>query len=403
NEFEFPVNHCRAVIESMFPPMFRRFKSDLRDALKWPASGRRPRSRAPKKKAVEREEVVEEGEDEDEDEDEGRDEEPIELTPEVWEAAKSKVPEGMISVIWEEFCDNEKSEAKIANNAKCKAAREANVIRHTTGRCSYSNKKYKLSGIKVVPPNTTDKWLMGHECSDGSVHPSAVEKHPNNETKNKEQVFGRKGKEGIRGYSSHVSKKQGVIAEIAQSVINRREAENEMRLNSIQSEVSQVAGQVTAVATKVDAILNHLMKNAKGSANAFDSPAISVDTPSPEKGSTSVVGGHIGRLCSQVELLDNKGKVVALGTLDGETNCHGRQVKPHERKVYIEKIYDQTAVVWDGPQGDVYHTLSQLPLPNWLIWAELVRFDILSLPHDRLLRFYLLFSYHFEDLANCWC
>ncbi|MCL7024612.1 hypothetical protein MKW94_009974, partial [Papaver nudicaule] len=221
NEFEFPVNHCRAVIESMFPPMFRRFKSDLRDGLKWP-SGRRPRSRAPKKKAVERE-VVEEGEDEDEDE--GRDEEPIELTPEVWEAAKSKVPEGMISVIWEEFCDNEKSEAKIANNAKCKAAREANAIRHTTGRCSYSNKKYKLdeSGIKVVPPNTTDKWLMGHECSDGSVHPSAVEKH-----------------------------KQGVIAEIAQSVMNRREAENEMRLNSIQSEVSQVAGQVTVVAAKVD-------------------------------------------------------------------------------------------------------------------------------------------------------
>ncbi|MCL7028497.1 hypothetical protein MKW94_000140, partial [Papaver nudicaule] len=211
NEFEFPVNHYRAVIESMFPPMFRRFKSDLRDALKWP-SGKRPRSRAPKKKAVEREEV-------------GRDEEPIELTPEVWEAAKSKVPKGMISVIWEEFCDNEKSGAKIANNAKCKAAREANVIRHTTGRCSYSNKKYKLdeSGIKVVPPNTTDKWLMGHECSDGFVHPSAVEKH-----------------------------KQGVIAEIAQSVINRREAENEMRLNSIQSEVSQVAGQVTVVATKVD-------------------------------------------------------------------------------------------------------------------------------------------------------
>ncbi|MCL7037691.1 hypothetical protein MKW94_001193 [Papaver nudicaule] len=97
----------------------------------------------------------------------------------------------MTSVIWEEFCDNEKREQKIANNAKNKAAREANRIRHTTGRCSYSNKKYKLdeSGIKIVPPSTTDKWLLGHEGSDGSVHPSAVEKHQlNNEMKNKEQV-----------------------------------------------------------------------------------------------------------------------------------------------------------------------------------------------------------------------
>ncbi|MCL7033524.1 hypothetical protein MKW94_008839 [Papaver nudicaule] len=141
NEFEFPVDHVNSIIESMFPNMYRRYKSDLRDSIRYPL-GRRPR-KAPKRKAVEGDEVV--------DEEVVQDVQPFELTPEVWEAAKSKN----------------------------KATREANRIRHTTGRCSYNNKKYKLdeSGIKVVPPSTTDKWLLGHEGSDGSVHPSAVEKH----------------------------------------------------------------------------------------------------------------------------------------------------------------------------------------------------------------------------------
>lgn len=131
------MDHVRSIIESMFPDMYRRYKSDLRDSIRYPL-GRRPR-KAPKRKAVEGDEVV--------DEEVVQDVQPIELTPEVWEAAKSKVPEGMTSVIWEEFCDNEKREQKIANNAKNKAAREANRIRHTTGRCSYSNKKYKLVSI----------------------------------------------------------------------------------------------------------------------------------------------------------------------------------------------------------------------------------------------------------------
>ncbi|MCL7033025.1 hypothetical protein MKW94_021897 [Papaver nudicaule] len=107
NEFEFPVDHVLSIIESMFPNMCRRYKSDLRDSIKYPG-GRRPR-KSPKKKAVEGEVVVEEEVE--------VNVQPIELTPEVWEAANSKVPEGMTTVIWEEFCDNEKREDNIANNA----------------------------------------------------------------------------------------------------------------------------------------------------------------------------------------------------------------------------------------------------------------------------------------------
>lgn len=76
--------------------------------------------------------------------------EPIVLTPELWEAARSNVPPGMAKHIWEEFVDNEKSVEKLAKNAKNSESRKLSTIRHTTGRCSYSNKKYKLVSIVYV-------------------------------------------------------------------------------------------------------------------------------------------------------------------------------------------------------------------------------------------------------------
>lgn len=49
---------------------------------------------------------------------------------------------------------------------------------------------------------------------------------------------------------------------------------------------------------------------------------------------------------------------------------HTKKLKPNERKVYIEHVYEQTAFVWDPPQGDGWCTLSQLSLPTWVRWAE---------------------------------
>lgn len=122
------------------------------------------------------------------------------------------------------------------------------------------------------------------------------------------------------------------------------------------------------------------MMKGKGSAAAPNTPKV-VDIPSPEKGSSTFpdcqngcvpeneLSAINGPQAGQVELLNNAGEAVALGFIERGDVCHGRKVKPHEKKVYIEEVYEQTAVIWDGPQGDGFYTLSQIPLPTWLIWA----------------------------------
>ncbi|KAI3989587.1 hypothetical protein MKX01_036196, partial [Papaver californicum] len=76
-EFELGVDHICEVIKTRFPPLWRRYKHDLRDTIR-----EKRRRRAPKISVVSDEgsEVLEESEEP----------EPIQLTPELWEAAKGK-------------------------------------------------------------------------------------------------------------------------------------------------------------------------------------------------------------------------------------------------------------------------------------------------------------------------
>ncbi|MCL7027233.1 hypothetical protein MKW94_021356 [Papaver nudicaule] len=262
-EYEFNVDHVRSVIETKFPKIFRRYKSDLR---KYVIKGQ------VRKKATKKRSQVEESEEQDEENGEGELPE-VELTPELWEAAKLKVPAGMHRVIWEEFVENERKDEQIQKNAKNSQARKAQKIRHTLGRQSYSNKAYKLgdSDVKVIPGETTDKWLLGHQRKDGSVHPTAVEAHEKvkqAKEKNKEigesssslvspaleDVFGSTRKDGIRGYSSSVSKKQGEMAAIMKSALKKQETESETRLNAIESQVGQLLGTVASVQGEVGSV-----------------------------------------------------------------------------------------------------------------------------------------------------
>ncbi|MCL7040876.1 hypothetical protein MKW94_001413, partial [Papaver nudicaule] len=263
-EYEFNVDHVRSIIETKFPQMFRRYKSDLR---KYVIRGE-PRKKAPKKRSgVE----VEESEEQGEKNGEGDLPEP-EITPEQWEAAKLKVPDGMHHVIWLEFIENERTTATIKRNKKNSKSRKAQKIRHTLGRQSYINKAYKLvrdSDVKVVPEETTDKWLLGHQRKDGSVHPSALEAHSlvtQAKEKNKEMgesntslvspaledVFGCTRKDGIRGYSSSVSKKHREIAAIMKFSLQKQDTLNEIRLQQIESQVGMLVGNLTSVQGQSD-------------------------------------------------------------------------------------------------------------------------------------------------------
>ncbi|KAI3953073.1 hypothetical protein MKW98_020268, partial [Papaver atlanticum] len=173
-------------------------------------------------------------------------------------------------------------------------------------------------------------------------------------------------KDCIRGYSSRTSKKQAQMAAIAFSVLQNRESQNEKRLNRIETEVSDLGGQMGSLTSKVDVILHLLKDNVSAPASSANPPRRV--TPSPEKGSTSqpVGGSHhaggshrnldneeiasIAVTAGKVELLNNKGEVVALGSIHQGDYVHCKKLKQTERKVYVEEVFDQGAVLWDPPQ-----------------------------------------------------
>lgn len=92
-------------------------------------------------------------------------------------------------------------------------------------------------------------------------------------------------KDGVRGYSSNVSKKRAEMAVIACSALKKRDTQNDARLDTIQSEVGVLANKVAAL--HGDAILQILKVNN-------GSTAARVGTPSPEKGSTCYPSGVNG-------------------------------------------------------------------------------------------------------------
>ncbi|RZC66481.1 hypothetical protein C5167_010171 [Papaver somniferum] len=307
----------------------------------------------------------------------------------------------MTQNIWHDFVDYEKQPETTAKNTTNARSRARSTIRHTLGRCSYNNKKYKLdqSGILQVPEDTTDKWLLGHQRKDGTVHPSADEAHKKvMEAKEKykqagasggkscvisdplEDVFGANRKDCIRGHSSRTSKKQARIAAVAFFALQNRDSQKEQKLNKIETDVSILGGQLGSLSTKVDALL-HLLKPNVSAPSSSSNPYRRV-TPSPEKGSnTHHIGGthramdneeiaSAGVTYDQVELLNNKGEVVALGSVREGDILHCKTLKPTEKKVFVEYVYDQAAVLWDAPQRDDYFFFRQLPLPAWIKWSE---------------------------------
>ncbi|KAI3830474.1 hypothetical protein MKW98_030637, partial [Papaver atlanticum] len=59
-----------------------------------------------------------------------------------------------------------------------------------------------------------------------------------------EEVFGRKQSGGIRGYSSHMSKKQVGMAAIAHYALQQRDNENALKLNKIKADVGFMGGKL---------------------------------------------------------------------------------------------------------------------------------------------------------------
>ncbi|KAI3993029.1 hypothetical protein MKX01_009772 [Papaver californicum] len=133
-EFEFPTdpNHCRVIIEPGFPSLYQKYKNDLKDMVRG-----RYKKRSKKRHVLSEDRSVIPEED-------AEVPQPIEITPELWEDWRDKVPAGINQNVWHDFVDYEKNPETIAKNAANAECRKQATVCHTLGRCSYNNKKYKL-------------------------------------------------------------------------------------------------------------------------------------------------------------------------------------------------------------------------------------------------------------------
>ncbi|XP_026399916.1 uncharacterized protein LOC113295804 isoform X2 [Papaver somniferum] len=393
---------CREIIEVSFPPYYRRFKYEVRQTLKRIVKALRQAEKA----SLRVEQAIKEGVEIPEAEEEDEDEALPELTPEIWESVRADVPPGINGInpnIWEEFVDMEKNPEKIAKNKVNAESKAKNTIHHTLGRCTYHNKKHKLDEMseKVVPPSTIEKWLYGHLRRDGTVHPSALEVHgkvsgavernkgkgdqsssSNVVSAELEEVFGRKRSGGIRGYSSHMSKKQVGMAAIAHYALQQRDNENALKLNKIEADVGFMGGKLIGIEGEYGSLGSALKEMLNCMKRKTPTSPSRVGTPSPEKGSNSHLGHQLDQSLDHadsvtneppslhVQLLDNRRRVVASGCIIAGDYVHCRKVKPLEKKVYVKEVHDQSALVCDGPQGDDVNFFKDLELSTFLIWSE---------------------------------
>ena len=79
----------------------------------------------------------------------------------------------------------------------------------------------------------------------------------------------------------------------------------------------------------------------------------------------------------RVSLLNRKKEVVGNGIVDLENPgiCHGREVDDGEVKVLVEKVFDGSTPVYDGPQNGC-DTLDDVGCGGFLIWLKArLRYD----------------------------
>ncbi|KAI3920131.1 hypothetical protein MKW98_001387 [Papaver atlanticum] len=197
-----------------------------------------------------------------------------------------------------------------------------------------------------------------------------------------EEVFGRKRSGGIRGYSSHMSKKQVGMAAIAHYALQQRDNENALKLNKIEADVGFMGGKLIGIEGELGSLGSAVKEMLNCMKHKTPTSSARVGTPILEKWSNSHLGhqhdqslDHADSVTNEplslhVQLLDNKRRVVASGCIVAGDYVHCRKVKPTEKRVYVEEVHDPSALVWDGPQGDDVNFLKDLELPTFLIWSE---------------------------------
>ncbi|MCL7046358.1 hypothetical protein MKW94_003809, partial [Papaver nudicaule] len=178
-----------------------------------------------------------------------------------------------------------------------------------------------------------------------------------------------KGKRTLRGFSSSMSKKRAKQAFLTAAVCDSTNKCN-----------SPVIGLKKVMAQKVSSTLP--TTNEGPILDDFSGPNLNshpTDYSFTRNLDSTLDAEHVENFGYEesanqnVNLLDRDGNIVATGYvvsgLDGEV-CHHRLVQKNERKVFIECAYNESALIWDPPQGDDYFKLSAYVGGGWVIWNK---------------------------------
>ncbi|KAF5189060.1 hypothetical protein FRX31_021353, partial [Thalictrum thalictroides] len=196
------------------------------------------------------------------------------------------------------------------------------------------------------------------------------------------EVFGPEKKTYTRGVCSYTSKKQVQIAAIGKALLynaNSSTSKLEAQMEVVQSDIKNMSKAFMA-----------LMYQVSSNAASGVHPPPSTNTPQAEVGSNSAhrpsqprpqnlmnLFDHVDQdrrsvVQTKVILLDSSQKEVAEGyVVTNETTgiCHGKTIFPGEKKIYVQKVLDGNALIYDGPQ-DGLNTLHDIIDGGYLVWLD---------------------------------
>ncbi|KAM7481751.1 hypothetical protein LguiB_006334 [Lonicera macranthoides] len=307
-------------------------------------------------------------------------------------------PKGVDRDTWRKFVESESDPKKQQQNIKNAENRQKMQFTHCLGRRSYAQKQYMMKKEQPEKPiKRVDKWLAAHEHADGTVLESAKVKYDEvkaaikrrkdasaagegcssnalEDLDNDElaEVFGKDKKGGVRGVGSNVSKKQLIHMGVAMAKIEQHRKENEEVVSLKDELISHVNSRLDNFQGMIRSVLSKLSNvNESAAPLAVSTPAAVSDLCSNTVGLSGPNSPERPDLIPVI-LLDKFGKELANGYVVTDATsgvCHLKKVGLGEKKVYVEKVLEPNAPVWDPPQWG-HDTLAGFARGGYLIWLD---------------------------------
>ena len=211
------------------------------------------------------------------------------------------------------------------------------------------------------------------------------------------EVFGKDKKGRVRGIGSHISKKQLIHTGVTKAILQQTMKAN-AETTSLKNELSHVNTRLDGVTNLLQSLYNKLANGKESSppaltprselgSNSIHSPnlvqnldkiftSLGKDIPTNTENALNVASQFQSKSTYTknvtVVICDKFGKDLANGYIVTDATvglCHGRRVCNGEKKVYVERVLDPEARLWDAPQ-DGHETLASYVDDGFLIWLE---------------------------------